>query len=297
MFAATDAKGLARVISAKLESARLLDAASRGLSLSHFWLYSSVAARFGNPGQSAYVAANLELEALARARKAEGLPALAVAWGPIGDVGYLDRAEGVKEIIERKLGRTMGSHEALDALAEALADDPERTTVTIAAVDWSRLKNDIAVVSEPLFEFMDLRQEPTNAEGVIDLGALLASEGEAKTRKLIVDLLRREAAQIMRIAPSEIDVDRELVDLGFDSLMGMSLKMAMEERLGTATPITSVAHGMTLSKLAYGIVSGAASGTSESVETSMAERHLTESALPTQVLDEIANAAVGHIKK
>ncbi|MCG6883121.1 MAG: SDR family NAD(P)-dependent oxidoreductase, partial [Silicimonas sp.] len=297
MFEKATPEGLARVISSKLESARLLDTATRSLSPEHFWLYSSVAARFGNPGQSAYVAANLELEALARARKAEGLPALAVAWGPIGDVGYLDRAEGVKEIIERKLGRTMQAGEALDALAEAMADDPARTTVTIAAVDWARLKNDIAVVSEPLFEFMDLRQEPTNAEGVIDLAALLASEGEAKTRGKLVDLLRREAAQIMRIAPAEIDVDRELVDLGFDSLMGMSLKMAMEERMGAATPLTSVAHGMTLSKLAHAIVSGAASGTSESVETSMAERHLTESALPTEVLDEIANAAVGQLKK
>ena len=110
---------------------------------------------------------------------------------------------------------------------------------------------------------------------------------------MLIDILRREAAQIMRIAPSEIDVDRELVDLGFDSLMGMNLKMAMEERLGSATPLTSVADGMTLSRLAHAIVSSAIDGTSETVEGTMAERHLTESNLPTETIAKITDAAAG----
>ena len=43
------------------------------------------------PARVLYVAANMALEALARRRQAEGRPALAVAWGPIEDAGYLGR--------------------------------------------------------------------------------------------------------------------------------------------------------------------------------------------------------------
>ncbi len=295
LFEESDDAALQRVIEAKLTSARLLGRASRGIGLQHFWLYSSVAARFGNPGQSAYVVANLELETLAEKRAARGEPALAVAWGPIGDVGYLNRASDVKDLIERKLGQTMEARAALDSLAKVLNGAPERTTITIAPVDWSRLKSDLAVASGPLFECLDLRQEPTNAEGVLDLADLVATEGEAKARKMLLEILQREAAQIMRTGPSEIDVDRELVDLGFDSLMGMSLKLAMEERLGSTTPLTSVADGMTLSRLTHAIVTNAVEGVSDSVTDSMAERHLTDSDLPTEVKAKIANAAAGQI--
>jgi hypothetical protein len=54
-------------------------------------LFSSATSFVGNPGQSAYVAANAYMEGLARRRKAEGLPALAIAWGAIANTGVLAR--------------------------------------------------------------------------------------------------------------------------------------------------------------------------------------------------------------
>ncbi|MEM6906451.1 MAG: SDR family NAD(P)-dependent oxidoreductase, partial [Pseudomonadota bacterium] len=65
LFADQDAETLARVVAPKLGGAEVLDRVTRPLAPAHFVLFSSVAALFGNPGQSAYVAANLGLEALA----------------------------------------------------------------------------------------------------------------------------------------------------------------------------------------------------------------------------------------
>ena len=56
------------------------------------------------------------MEAVAERRHAEGLPALAVTWGPIADAGYLTRMERVSEALERLLGN---AHMAADAALEA----------------------------------------------------------------------------------------------------------------------------------------------------------------------------------
>lgn len=291
MLSDIDATRIEKVVRAKLSSALILDAESRRFDLRHFWLYSSVSCRFGNPGQSAYVAANMELEALAKRRSEEGLPALAIAWGPIADAGYLTGAEELRGVIERTLGSVMPAEAALEDLFKTLDEGFDLPVITIAPVDWARLKSELPLLSEPLFEYLAIKASDIGQDGIIDVRGLLAEKGEAKTRKVLLDILCQEAAQIMRIAPGEIDVARDLTDLGFDSLMGMSLKLAMEERLGMATPITSVGDGMTLSRLAHLIVTSAASDTQSDETDVMAARHLSDTDMPEDLKREIANVA------
>ncbi|MBT8460232.1 MAG: SDR family NAD(P)-dependent oxidoreductase, partial [Boseongicola sp.] len=291
MLSDMDAERFERVVRTKLDSALQLDRESRRFDLKHFWLYSSVSCRFGNPSQAAYVAANMELEALAKRRTKEGLPALAIAWGPIGDAGYLAQAEELKAVIVHKLGAVMTAKTALNRLFDLVERGLDQSTITLASVDWSRLKSELPLLSEPLFEYLDIRVSEVGQEGLIDIHALLAEKGEAKTRKILLNLLCQVAAQIMRIAPGEIDVNRDLTDLGFDSLMGMNLKLAMEERLGTATPIASVGDGMTLSRLTHLILTSAQSETHENEADVMADRHLTDLNIPEKLKNEISSAA------
>ena len=72
-----------------------------GTSLDYFVLFSSVTTLIGNPGQGNYVAANAYMEGLARRRRQKGLPALAIGWGPIIDVGVVARnAEAAEQSAE-----------------------------------------------------------------------------------------------------------------------------------------------------------------------------------------------------
>lgn len=77
----------------KAEAAKHLDAFSREIcgELRDFVIFSSVSCGRGNAGQTNYGMANSIMERICELRKQEGLPALAIQWGAIGEVEHCFR--------------------------------------------------------------------------------------------------------------------------------------------------------------------------------------------------------------
>ncbi|XP_074097576.1 fatty acid synthase [Cotesia typhae] len=87
---------------AKAWTTKVLDKVSRIVcpKLRHFVVFSSVSCGRGNAGQSNYGMSNSVMERICEKRVAEGLPALAVQWGAVGDVGLVaDMQEDNKELV------------------------------------------------------------------------------------------------------------------------------------------------------------------------------------------------------
>lgn len=59
--------------------------------LEHFVVFSSVSCGLGNSGQTNYGWSNSCMERICEKRRAEKLPALAIEWGAIGEVGMYAR--------------------------------------------------------------------------------------------------------------------------------------------------------------------------------------------------------------
>ncbi|MCP9972499.1 type I polyketide synthase [Actinomadura madurae] len=126
---------VASVMRPKVLGAMLLHELTEPLRPAEFVLFSSVAGLLGGGGQGNYAAANAFLDAFAQWRRAQGLPATSVAWGPWADGGMADGAT-VRERVHRGAFVPMPPRRA----AEMLAGLPgAEAVVMVADVDWSRL--------------------------------------------------------------------------------------------------------------------------------------------------------------
>lgn len=252
LIANMDHAGLTRVLAPKVRGAELLDRLTLDDPLDHFVLYSSATTLVGNPGQANYVAANGYLEGLARKRRLEGRPGLAVAWGAISDAGYLARNEDVNEMLSRKLGRhALTAKEALDGLmslmAQANEQDARLASLGYARIDWQAARKDLALVGTPLVSLLGLGDDDdAGGDGMIDLAAMLEGMDQVTAAQTVAKLLAAEIGKILRIAPEEIDPHKPLSDIGMDSLMALELRMSAERQLGIDIPLMSLANGATL---------------------------------------------------
>ena len=113
------------VVRSKLRGAQLLDRLLPDLDL-FFVLFSSIGAFLPHPGVANYAAANAGLDALAQDRRARGLPALSIAWGPWENTGLALGQAGEHGIVEMaRLGiQTIPTRRAAALFAMAAARVP-----------------------------------------------------------------------------------------------------------------------------------------------------------------------------
>ncbi|MGK5631066.1 SDR family NAD(P)-dependent oxidoreductase [Streptomyces sp. URMC 123] len=242
-----DEERMRRVLAPKAGGADTLDRLTRGRDLDFFVLCSSVAALIGNQHQANYTAANLHLEALARARRHAGAPALATAWGAIGDIGHVARHD--LGAFMRQMGlELLPVDDVFEALETALA---RRDDIAVpAAVDWARLRHTIAGVAAPRFGAV-LPPEDADADRTArQLTRALATATPEEALTLVSAALADILARILHTDPDQVRPDRRLDQLGLDSLMGAELMTAIHQRLGCNLPAVEIVNSATVGDLA-----------------------------------------------
>lgn len=213
--------------------------------LDHFFLFSSIAAVLGTPGQANYAAANAFLDGLARARSAEGLPATAIDLGIVDGAGVVARAS--EETRGRILGKGIEAFDVartLELLAEVLRVEP--TERVAAAIDWQTLT---LPPEDRETCFSALRSgEVRGAEGLSLLALLETPAAERADR--IVAWVGEFLAKISGQEASEIDAGASLSRLGIDSLMANQLLLWLQTSFQVEVPLVRLMQGPTVRELA-----------------------------------------------
>jgi acyl transferase domain-containing protein/NADPH:quinone reductase-like Zn-dependent oxidoreductase/acyl carrier protein/short-subunit dehydrogenase len=250
------------VLQPKVDGAANLDRLTRGANLDYFVLFSSATTFVGNPGQASYVAANSYLEGLARARRGLGLPALAVAWGAIEDVGYLARQASVREKLSRRLGHAgMTARDALEALGRLLAEtDGGRrgpASLAVAPIDWATGRRELRWLSFPAYAQVIADAELNSSSGGderISLIELVRGREPQAAREAVTAVLTAEVSRILKLPAGEIGAHRRLAELGMDSLMSLELRIGLERRFGVEVPLPALSDTTTLASIASTVV-------------------------------------------
>ncbi|MBD3009488.1 SDR family NAD(P)-dependent oxidoreductase, partial [Streptomyces sp. 5-10] len=232
----------ASVLRAKADAALHLDELTRDLDLSAFVLFSSITGSVGAAGQGNYAAANAYLDALAERRRAQGLPATSIAWGPWADSGMAG-----DDAMERRMRREgmppMAPESAVAALRQAL--DLDDTAVTVADIDWENFPRTLtAVRPSPLIAELAAEAGPgaatgadtarvvTDADSASPLGERLSGLPKAEQDRAILELVRAQVASVLGHGGGEaVAAGRAFKELGFDSLAAIELR----NRLNAAT--------------------------------------------------------------
>ncbi|RDG38101.1 type I polyketide synthase, partial [Streptomyces corynorhini] len=238
---------LAATLRVKVGGALNLDAATRGLDLSAFVLFSASSGVFGSPGHGNYAPGNAYLDALAEDRRSRGLPATAVAWS--GWAGGGMAAGTVGERLQRHGVRLMDPAVAVTALQDAL--DQDDTTLVVTDIDWESFGAELdkgrprrLYAELPELEGLRARRPaaPAAADGdENDLMATVAALGEADRRRALLDLVRGHIAYVLNHpSPDDVEPARAFRELGFDSLTAVELRNTLGEATGMPLSATLV---------------------------------------------------------
>ncbi|KAG5936300.1 Type I Iterative PKS [Claviceps sorghi] len=227
------------VLAPKVTGAQILNGRLAGAPLDFFVMFSSIAMVLGNPGQSAYTAANAYMHALIQGRRAQGLAGSTIDIGAVYGVGYVTRAGREEEFGALRFLMDTVSEDGLHALfAEAVVSGlpkrPEATDEDVEIVTGmpfidSTYRDRIPYFDDPRFGFYKLQDHKATA------GLPATSQGSVKERlmqattldqvsAIVRDGLSERLRRTLGIATEDnVDVETPLIDQGVDSIGAVTI--------------------------------------------------------------------------
>ncbi|MGW4502896.1 type I polyketide synthase, partial [Micromonospora sp. NPDC004336] len=266
-----DARSLDVVLAPKVDAGWALHEATRHLDLSAFVLFSSVAATLGSPGQGNYAAANAFLDALARHRHQQGLPATSLAWGMWATASAMTaHLDGDDQQRLRRVGMSgLSPAEGAELLDAAL---PSAAPLVVAA--RLQVTGEADQVPPLLRQLVRAAGRRRTAGDRPAAGASwrdrLAGLPEADARQALVDLVCGQAATVLGHASTlAVSAARAFRDLGFDSLTSVELRNRLGAATGLRLPATLAFDHPTPARLADHLFQqlGPATGAGPTVRT------------------------------
>ncbi|MGW3054216.1 type I polyketide synthase, partial [Kitasatospora sp. NPDC001175] len=234
------------VLRPKVDAALNLHELTAGLDLSAFVLFSSAAGTLSSPGQGNYAAANVFLDALAAQRRAAGLPATSLAWGPWADSSGM--VGSLNELDVQRMSRGgihgLSSAEGLELLDTAVTTGD--ATLVPMRLDLAALRQQAAAGNLPallrgLVRVPARRVARAAAASGSELAGRLQALPAGEREQAVLDLVRARVGSVLGYADAAaVESGRAFKELGFDSLTAVELRNELNSATGLRLPATLV---------------------------------------------------------
>jgi acyl carrier protein len=203
----------------------------------------------GSPGAANNGAANAFLDTLAWQRRAAGLPALSVNFGPWAGLGMFTNSELHRHFSHYGV-EGMSAEAYFAALAGLLAGSGAVTPqVMVLDIDWARWRPS---AHSPLLRDLQATVSGAPGDAATESGlfeAVQAADPQERQR-LLETHLRDLVAGKLGLAPAGLDVAAPLNSLGVDSLITLELRIQVERELGIVVPVARLLDGPSVVSLA-----------------------------------------------
>jgi len=201
------ADAIDRVLAPKVQGIENLDRATAGCPLELFIAFSSVAGALGNAGQFDYAAANGYMDAYiearsarVRAQQAHGV-SLGINW-PLWEEGAMRLDDASRETLARTYAiKPLPSAEGLKALRLAIAS-PHANLLPL----YGQKNAHAALFAPSKAVAVDVRPQQSSVE--LD-----------KLQREILQEMRLQAAQHLKMKPNQINETEDWTNFGFDSIL------------------------------------------------------------------------------
>jgi surfactin synthase thioesterase subunit/acyl carrier protein len=218
----------------KIDGLWNLHRATEHLQIDTFVCFSSASSLLGPRGQANYAAANSYMDGLSAYRRARGLPASSINWGPLGKIGVsAGKAPALESYLLRSGLRMTQARECFALLKEYLRRAEQQVLVLPLDVDSFLPK--LAEANEPLLATFDdivtRSQIPVELAPVVKTMQGLSS---AEAMPMVIVEIKSQVAQALSLEGTKLDNADSLIDLGIDSLLAMEIEEKLESTFGVA---------------------------------------------------------------
>ncbi|KAF2275719.1 polyketide synthase [Westerdykella ornata] len=240
------------------------------LPLDFFIMTSSFEAVVALPTQAAYCAANSFQDAFARYRRLQGLPATAIAFGLITEIGDVGQRDATRQMIQRNGLYRTGELGFLRLLEAAFLDSPEskpdwhaydplaeaQITTCLEPSQLAKIAHQVGEGPPPrwhsdakfshLFRAMqDCLSTSQNSQQVKSVVSAVATAVDAAIQSgnigqagsLIANAIAERTASLLMIPSESIGTQKSVAQYGVDSLIAVELRSWVALMFGVSIPL------------------------------------------------------------